>query len=363
MCGVIALAGGFWLLRNAVESGSPFFPAGWNPIGAHPLAAAPGPPIDFTVAHYLTKFSVLRDAIAPQLWRAYGLFGAILLVGLLLAGGLCFRRQRDALFLATLAAVLAVVYVITPDTALGLEGRPFLVFENARYLVPAAIPAAAALAWAIGQLPRARALVLLVPFAGLVDGLRRGYGASAHTLAVGALVLLAAALVVAGLWLARRLSSGTGRPLAQVGLVAAACLLLGILYVQQKRFLQHDHSGLDPTIDYLAAHAKPGASVALTGAFSTGGTSPIYPSFGPDLRNRVSYIGTTLHGLQQPYAAPAALANGLAQGRFDWLVVGTGLTVSTKANADWARAAGYRVVAKSPYLILMARGSLAEARS
>jgi hypothetical protein len=176
-------------------------------------------------------------------------------------------------------------------------------------------------------------------------------------------MLLAAGLVVAGLWLARRLSSGSGRPLSQLGLVAAAYLLLGILYVQQKRFLQHDHRGLDPAIDYLAAHAKSGARVALTGAFSSSGMSPIYPAFGPDLRNRVSYIGTTLHGLQQPYAGPTALANSLAQGRFDWLVVGTGLTVSTKANADWARAAGYRVVAKSPYLILMARGSLAEARS
>src|SRR4051794_40637687 len=82
--GLVAAAGGFWLLRNLVESGNPVFPVKLG-FGGVVLFDAPVDTVrnegGFTLAHYATKLDVIRDYILPAWERTYGLPGLLLVLG------------------------------------------------------------------------------------------------------------------------------------------------------------------------------------------------------------------------------------------------------------------------------------------
>src|SRR3954452_25280129 len=84
LAGLVAAAGGFWLLRNLVESGNPVFPVKLG-LGGVVLFDAPADTVraegGFTLAHYATRFDVIRDYVLPAWERTFALPGLLLILG------------------------------------------------------------------------------------------------------------------------------------------------------------------------------------------------------------------------------------------------------------------------------------------
>lgn len=360
----VAGCGGFWLVRNVVKSGSPFFPAGWLPLGARSDVGNPAPRTDFPLAHYLFDGHLLRHVIVPDELRAFGAGGVLFLLGAVAAGGWaarCARRDpsdrgsRAVLWSVAVAAVLAALYVVTPNTASGYEGQPVLVYYSARYLVPAAIPAAAALAWLATRGGRAGLAIDLLAVVSIADGLRRAFDLTAGDMAVGALAvaalaLLAWALVHAGH--ARR-----SRVAVSIAAMAAVVAVAG--YVVQHRYADHRLRGEDAAVDYFLEHSRDGQTVALAEQWSVLPPSPVFAMFGPRLRNAVHYVGEHEDGVNKPYRDRSRFAAALDHDRFAWLMVGRGVRgAATTPAMAWATGDGYVEVARSARLALFRRRPL-----
>jgi hypothetical protein len=354
--GMVALAGGFWLVRNAVESGSPFFPGGWVPIGARADVGSPLPRSDFPLVHYLFDGRIWREWILPDELRAFGWGGLVLLVGVLGVAVLAIvalrRGERDARPVAwavAAALVLLAVYWVTPNTASGFEGKPAVIYYNARYLVPAAIPAAAALAWAATRLGRIGIAIDLLVAVAIVDDLRRAFDVPARDMALGA---VAVALVAAAAWAVLRMRPGLRRAAA-----AAALLVLGVGgYEIETRYFDHRLQGVDATIDHYLSHSRAGERVAITEQWSVIPPSPVYALFGDRLHNHVKYVGRHDEGANEPYRDRAQFAAAIRRGDYDWLMVGRGLRPAGVTPAmRWAPGAGYAQVAQSERLALYRR--------
>lgn len=363
---LVAVAGGFWLLRNIAGSGTPFFPAGWLPIGAKPtetLGGAGHGQMDFTIADYLTDGHVLSRYVLPGWFEAFRLPG----VALLAAGSVglvALVRERAARLTGSLrphmvalatSTLLAAVYLVTPDTAQGPPGHPFLIPGNARYLVPAALPLAAVAAWAVGRLGRWGIVLELVALAAIFDGVSHTMPviSTATLVAATALVVVAAGLVVLG-------ASWWGRS-GRTRLALATALTVFVLgggvggQLLQSHFNAHRYAHVDPTIDWVTRHAAAGNRIGLAGTWSVGGPTPVYPAFGPRLRNYVAYVGPFLRGGLHQYTTAAAFAAALHRGRFGLLLIGLGDPPRGHVvELSWARAAGYREMMRSHWLALYA---------
>jgi hypothetical protein len=363
VAGMTALAGGFWLVRNAVESGSPFFPGGWVPIGARQDLGHPGPRTDFPLSHYLFDAGVLRHVVLPDELHAFGFGGILLALGLILAAVLAYRRSvsgdvsaKAVCWIVAAAALLFAVYLFTPNTATGYEGHPVAVFYNARYLVPAVIPAAAALAWAAARIGRWGYVVDLLAALAIADGLRRAFQLSAGRLAVG--VIVVALLALAAWWLSRARPSPRGRRPAVGAAAAIALIALVGGYALQHRYYQHRLVGEDATVDYFIAHAHDGDRVGITGQWSVDPPSPVQPMFGPRLRNHVDYVGDFSGGVNKPHRAEPAFAADVVRGRYDWLIVGRGAPpAASTPEMSWATRTGYTMVAATRRLALYRRAA------
>ena len=101
LCGVVLLAGGFWLLRNLVLSANPVFPVKVSVAGMT-LFDAPYDVIragGFTLAHYAGDSSVWRTYLWPAFKDSYGFALFVAVAGSLAAVWLgrarrCCRRWR-----------------------------------------------------------------------------------------------------------------------------------------------------------------------------------------------------------------------------------------------------------------------------
>jgi hypothetical protein len=362
--GGVLVAGGFWLLRNAVESGSPFFPAGWLPVGARSDVGNPAPRTDYPLAHYLFNAHVWRHVVLPDELRAFGLGGILLLAGALgaaaLAGVAARRKEAEArpvLWTLAAAGLLAVVYVATPNTASGFDGKPVLVYYSARYLVPAAIPAAAAIAWGATRLERRWALTGsiagLLALVAVADGLRRAFDIPAGRLALGALAIAALAAAVLG---ARRIARSPRRRSGSMAIAAAVAGIVVIAaagYAVQHRYEAKRLRGEDSAVDYFLAHSVEGDRVGLAEQWSVLPPSPVLAMFGARFRNRVDYLGVQSEGVNKPYRDRAAFLARVGGGRYDWLMIGRGSPpVAVTPAMSLAAAAGYRLVAQTGRLAL-----------
>lgn len=383
----VLLAGGIWLVRNLVEVSNPFYPQRLEPLGID-LFAAPFDPlreqIGFSISNYATEPDVLEQLFYEV---AQGLGGApyVLLGGLvvaLLAGG---GRRIDRTVLVVIAAGLALygLYVGTPYTAFGLEDDPALADVNTRYLVPGLIVAAAVTAWAVGRLPRplawaAQVALLLV----VVTGARRAYDLvdAKHVVAI---TVGAGACAWGAWWLWRRLGDTRRRRIAFAGLAAfVAIVAVGQAYDSQKTVNDGTrYVGTDRAIDRLVRLAPKDKRIALAGAWTVDGQTPIYPAFGSRLENEVEYVGRfvghTLRQFCEPrrvtpaetvgrpandaqlrYCKPDLRAPFLAAlngGDFDLLVVGRGIEPPVRVDAEvWALQDGWRTVGLSRRLRLLA---------
>jgi hypothetical protein len=188
--GLIVLSGGFWLLRNWIESGNPVFPVEIAPLGVS-LFDAPRDlfreEYGFTLSHYLTDFDAIREYIWPSFLRFLTFTSLALWAGVVGCAVFALRRrarERAAaarargrgqtssprgrrrgpvestgapVALAATAGLIMVAYMVTPYSGWGTEGVPAEAWVNARYVLPALVVAAPALAWLLScsdRLPR-----------------------------------------------------------------------------------------------------------------------------------------------------------------------------------------------------------------
>jgi hypothetical protein len=289
--GPLALAGGFWYLRNLIAVGNPL------PWLGTPGLATPAPPLQahtaFSIAHYLTDTHAWRGLLEPGLASGLGPWWWAILAGALLGPVLCLlpgaSGQVRMLGLVSLACILA--YLLTPESAAGPQGHPLGFAFNLRYAAPAltlslvALPLAPALS---GR--RGRWVVCAVLAVVLAATLAQGHlWPSRHV--VGQVLVGAAVLVgVAGLLVIRAglIDRRLGMALAAAALLVACALG----YVGQRSYLRSRYA-FTPGVSYLSRlwaffrdvhHARVGMVGTFGGFFA-------YPLFGVDDSNRVQYIG------------------------------------------------------------------------
>jgi hypothetical protein len=320
---LIAAAGGFWMLRNLIEASNPLFP---QPLG--PFPAPPDPLREqggFTLLHYATDFDVWRTYLQPAFSDTFGTAGLLLAGGAALAAVL--RPRGPALAILAGTVLLAVLYVVTPYSAFGPEGRPLLAAASTRYGLPALMGCAVLTAW-LGV--RAVPLLLIA----VVAGLTQAFELPALKVVMG----VTAAVVI--VLLPRR-----------VLVPAALAAGLLVIAISAGRASDQGYGQFDPTLAWIEKNAPDGQRVGLAGIWTEGGVSPVLPAFGPRLGNEVEYVGEFReHMLRRHSAAPAFTR---ALGRLDLLVAGPG------PELGWARAAGWSVVARSGRLTLLRRGNVA----
>lgn len=382
---LIALAGGIWFVRNLIESGNPVFPVKVAPLGVTIFDAPPDLIRDlggFTILEYVGDWDVWSrrfdgdpqpgDAyILPQYRQAIAAPGALLALAAIaavaaLARSRWRRRIRGAsawIAAAVAAALIVLAYSITPYTAGGPEGQPFLVGADSRYVVPALVVAAglgaALVSWAGLWLAP---LVGALGIAALLDGISwgsRGVLTPGHLGIAdwtgGALLLGVTALVA---WQVGRLRSSGRAPLANRFLagagVALALLAVAGGYEAQQRFNDDRYRGGDPVLDYVVTEAPDGQHIGLAGAWDDVGTPPVLPVFGPRFGNRVEYVGKPFKELLYPYDRGDEFADRLADEGFDFLIVGRGRPgVPQGEEVKWAGQAGYERVLASDRFVLM----------
>lgn len=356
---VAGLAGGFWLLRNWVETGNPLFPVRIAPLGVTIFDAAPDVIRErggFTLLDYKAQPSVWREYLLPAFRGDFGAPGAVLGLGALAAGATALRRPRRGPVLAAVATalLLAVLYAATPYSAFGPEGRPVLATASTRYALPALLAAAAATAWLVGRAGRLRPLLDLVLLAAVVAGLVRGFpDVAARTLALGAAVAVAGGAAVLAV---RRGGLRPGRRAAVALAVAAVLVVVAAGDRMRARYEGATYASVDPVYGALLDRAPAGSRVAVAGNFALSGVSAILPAMGPRLANEVDYLGFFERDFLQPYRSAGPFAAALDRGGYDLLVVGRGREPRGGVPEEaWARAAGWEPVAASPSLALLGR--------
>jgi Dolichyl-phosphate-mannose-protein mannosyltransferase len=358
LVGMVAAAGGFWLLRNLVESGNPLFPVRVAPLGLTLFDA----PFDsaratagFSIAHYFGRPGVIIDDIAPALWKTVGaaavLFGIAALAALaLFAADRRRGRERDlrVAMLAVLALALAAAYTVTPYTALGLEGHPIYAAFNVRYLAPALLAAAPLAAWLPGRVPRLRGLWAALGLLALLLACERSLDELGRTPKLQAALLVAVAATV----LLAALRWGARPPLrARWGAAAVAAAVLALAAAGQwlqRHFNDSRYAGVDPVYTWVQADAPAGHRIGVVGDWGVTDISPVWPLFGPRLGNRVHYVGPFRREMLRDYRTRASFLAGLRRQRDDLLLVARREPRQAPARQErWASSAGLRPVIRS----------------
>ena len=330
--GLVAVCGGFWFLRTLVESGNPVFPVRVAPLGIELFDA----PMDrirgiygFTLADYLGRPGVYRDSIFPQFLDFMGFVALALWAGVAaaaVAAVRAWRRGTDGfaprvVALAAVAALIGLAYIVTPYTAAGPENDPSGAAVNARYVIPALVAAAPALAWLLGRL---RGRVLLAAQAVLalavLDGLLRAADQPGGEVGRGS-VLAAAVMVAAAIALGPRLRPladrvrGSRKALVASAAVAALALLVAGAAIESG-FSAKRYVGLNPVVDLVNTQAPAGQRVGLVGE---GWVS--YPLFGPRLENEVRPVGQRIDGMLRAYPDRESFSRDVRQEGYDLVLV------------------------------------------
>ena len=358
---VIAGAGGIWLVRNWVEVGDPVFPVQVSLFGLTIFDAPPDALRDlagFSIAHYFDDGDVLSDFVLPALKLQIGYVGVLFAAAAVAAIPLAIRRRRrdrsggPALALAVAALGLAVAYTLTPYTALGLEGQPYELGANVRYLIPALLAAAPALAWVLARSGRARPWLEVAVAVIALDALRRGVDVSIPNLLEGIFGVALIAAAVGALWWAWRRSR-----LAAVAVTSAVALVVTVaLYAWQRQLLDDRYLGYTPAVDAALARAPAGAKIGVAGAWPVTTLSPIQALFGTGFDNDVEYVGRDDDGFLIPYETSREFGAALDRAGYDLVLVGQNPPIGYPQLPEgrWAEDAGYRRVAADENFTLFA---------
>jgi hypothetical protein len=297
--GPALLGGGYWYLRNLVVAGNPVPEVeGLGPISLpHPERLQVGRP-DFSIAHYATDTGVWREYFGPGLHDAFGALWPLVVGGALAAALWALLSGRDRLvrWIGGVALFGLLAYVVTPLSAAGADGAPEAFGINVRYVYGALLVGLA-----------------LVPLPRLFDPGRRRWWLLGGLLAVlvlsdrgdavlrdpgrlfALLIVALAVLVPAALLLAR--ARGAGRGIVFAGFAALALVAVAIGYPLQRHYLEQRFAntvaaesipGMHLDSAYRWARGVEDARIGLAG---TSAGFAQYGLYGPDLSNRVVYLG------------------------------------------------------------------------
>ena len=340
-----------WLVRNLALSGNPVFPLNVELFGVT-IFAAPRDVIrdevGFSIADYAGQPDVLAK-VAVEVVEGLGGAPILATIALLVAVVLARRDGRApeprVLVLAVAAALLALLYALTPATALGLRGTPSLAHANTRYAIPALLLALPVLAWVTGRVrpAAARALEAVLTLA-VLFGAYDGYQvAGAGDIVAAAVALAALGGAVYLLWRLR------ARRLVLVG-AALAAVLVGLAAGDrmQDRINADRYGHFDRGLDALLRAAPGDSRVGLEFAtyWSLGDLSPVWPAFGTRIDNEVEFVGEFVDGFLTPHRDAASFREALRHGRYDILVIGRSNIARQNTPAQrWAIDAGWRTIA------------------
>ena len=362
--GLVVAFGGFWVVRNWVESGNPGFPVKVQ-LGGTVIFDAPRDEFrelhGFTLLDYVDDPGVWRDVLWPTFIDLLALTSLILLAAGLAAAVVALLRLRrgDAdpatqtrvIGLVAIALLVVAVYAITPYSAAGPEGDPREGWVNARYVAPALLLAAPAMAWLLGLAGRLRTpLEALVALATL-DAIRRS--ADLPVGDAGALAVFGALAVVAGAIGAFTLLRRRPRPatsIAAATAVAAAGVAIALGFVHADRYSDNWYRNFTPVNDYLKAEAPRDTRIGIVG---DGWGN--YPLFGLELDNEVEYVGERVDEMLRPYTEQDALTRALREGDYDLVYFHDLDTLDPDFPAQqrqWLQVAGYEQVASGTHPIL-----------
>ena len=368
---LIVLAGGVWLLRNAVKSGSPLYPSAVRPLGITLFDAPRDLPRECggsTVAGYLTDLDVLREHILPAYREGFRAPGLVLGLGWALGALMILRRLRGpgrltptspVVALTAMVPLLVLAYSLTPYSALGAPGEPF-VQANLRWLLPAFLPAAAVAAWAVSNLgARLRVAAEALAAASVIVAIRDGIPLPLGTVAGVTAGLLGALLLAAGvIWLAR--SGNMARRVGAGVLCGLAVIFLVMAGDRRRERFNRDRYAGDAVVQLLASAETRADRVGLAGVWTRDGISPVLPAFGPRLRRHVDFVGYMTDGQLREYETRRAFLAQVRHGDYDLLVVGRGLAAyggcrvpGSESDEDaWAREEGFPLLAQTGRLSL-----------
>jgi hypothetical protein len=140
---------------------------------------------------------------------------------------------------------------------------------------------------------------------------------------------------------------------------AAALALVGLGYARQREYNHNRYKGGEAVTAWVARHAPSGHRIALAGSWDVHGRSPVWPSFGPRLHNRIDYLGPTVRHQLREYSTRAHWVAAIRRGRYDILIVGRGgyaaaCPVPGQFSDDdrWARDEGFRRIVRTDRLTL-----------
>jgi len=368
LCGVILAVGGFWFLRNLVETGNPLFPVRLAPFGVEILDAPPlvGGRAHFSIADYLDQPAAWTEYILPAFADTLALPALLLALCLPLAAVVMLRRAQrgdgvPGIVIAGLAIVilLVIVYSLTPGSAFGPEGAPLLTGANTRWLAPALIAAAPLAAWAVSRFDRGRIVAEAVALVAIAQGV----GLAAGGVPLGH--LLGGFLVVGAVGAALALSAGTRRPFVRswrsrsarrVAAVAATAVIAAAVlvgYEGQRQFNDGRYMQVDAVFDAVLTEAPSGYRIGISGDWDHTRKPPIWPMFGPRVGNEVETVGSIRNGLLRRYTDRRSFVQALQDRDYDLLVVALGAPPEDKVAIEaWATSAGFREIARSDYLAL-----------
>jgi hypothetical protein len=310
------LGGGYWYLRNLVQSGNPL--PWFTDIGP---VALPGPDQELggreghSVFGYLFDGAVWSDWFLPGLSDGltvlWPLLAALALAGLALSAYPALRcafarngrgkEQRSGVWradgalavagLAGLAALLA--WLIAPTSASGPEGMPRGFESGLRYLAPALVLGLALLP-TVPQLRGGLSRLAGLTAAGKEKGSegaeadRSGAEAGGDAEEAGVGRPPNGRILKSPATLGRRLS-GRGTPHARLAALLVAAIAVAIGYPVQRHYLENRYA--DPSFAAPGLNAAFEWSQGVTDSRIATTTTRQYPLLGPDLSNQVQFIG------------------------------------------------------------------------